>query len=50
VRSALACAAADETVGDVAMRHGFTHLGRFSVEYRRRFGEAPSATLARRRA
>ncbi len=34
-------------VSDVAFSHGFLHLGRFSVEYRRAFGESPSATLAR---
>jgi AraC-like DNA-binding protein len=35
-------------VTDVALRWGFTHLGRFSTEYRRRFGEPPSQTLRRR--
>ncbi|MEH3075935.1 MAG: AraC family transcriptional regulator [Quadrisphaera sp.] len=35
------------TVTDVAYRWGFTHLGRFAGEYRRRFAEAPSATLRR---
>jgi hypothetical protein len=29
------------------MRWGFTHMGRFSVEYRLRFGESPSQTLSR---
>ena len=29
---------------DVALRHGFSHYGRFSVEYRRRFDETPSTT------
>jgi AraC-like DNA-binding protein len=40
------------TVTEVAERCGFTHLGRFSVAYRRFFGESPSAALAgsRRRA
>ena len=33
------------TVTDVAIRHGFRELGRFSVEYREMFGECPSATL-----
>lgn len=33
------------TVTAVAMRYGFLHLGRFSVDYRRAFHEAPSATL-----
>ena len=34
------------TVGDVARRWGFGHLGRFAAGYSRRFGEYPSATLA----
>lgn len=34
-------------VTDVAVRWGVPHLGRFSGEYRRRFGELPSRTLAR---
>ena len=33
------------TVTAVAMRYGFLHLGRFSVDYKRAFDEAPSATL-----
>lgn len=33
-----------QSVTDVAFRWGFTHLGRFSQEYRRRFGETPSET------
>jgi AraC-like DNA-binding protein len=49
VRDALAHAAPDESVTDIATRWGFTHMGRFSIEYRTRFGEAPSATLKRRR-
>jgi AraC-like DNA-binding protein len=36
-------------VSESALRWGFPHAGRFSLEYRKRFGEAPSATLARRR-
>lgn len=35
------------TVTDVALRHGFTHTGRFAAAYRQRFGEPPSATLRR---
>lgn len=34
-------------VMDIALRCGFPHCGRFSVEYRRRFGETPSQTLQR---
>jgi len=29
----------DAKVTDVALRHGLAHCGRFSVEYRRRYGE-----------
>lgn len=36
-----------QTVADTAVKWGFTHLGRFSVEYRREFGEAPSVTAKR---
>ncbi|WP_127128501.1 AraC family transcriptional regulator [Georgenia sp. SYP-B2076] len=36
------------TVTEVAMGLGITHLGRFSVDYHRRYGEPPSATLRRR--
>jgi len=35
------------TVSDVALRCGFSHLGRFSAEYFGRFGEKPSETLRR---
>lgn len=35
------------TIADTAVKWGFTHLGRFSVEYRREFGEAPSVTAKR---
>ncbi|GAB2806676.1 AraC family transcriptional regulator [Lentzea nigeriaca] len=35
------------TVTDVALRFGFNHTGRFAAAYRERFGESPSATLAR---
>ena len=49
VRAALRRAEPEESVTDVASQWGFTHLGRFSVEYRRRFGESPSETLRRRK-
>ncbi|OTG84172.1 AraC family transcriptional regulator [Acinetobacter sp. ANC 4558] len=32
------------SVTDVAFKWGFTHLGRFSQEYKRRYGELPSRT------
>lgn len=34
---------------EIAGRCGFNHLGRFAAAYRDRYGEAPSATLQRRR-
>jgi transcriptional regulator GlxA family with amidase domain len=35
------------TVTEIAMCFGFVELGRFSVEYRKVFGESPSQTLHR---
>jgi AraC-like DNA-binding protein/tetratricopeptide (TPR) repeat protein len=35
----------DASVTDIALRWGFRHLGRFSILYRRRYDESPSATL-----
>ena len=32
-------------VGAVALRWGFAHAGRFSADYRKRFGETPTMTL-----
>ena len=49
VREALQSAEPGERVTDIAMRWGFYHLGRFAIEYRKRFGEAPSETQGRRR-
>lgn len=37
------------TVTSAALDRGFTHLGRFSQDYARRFGELPSYTLRRAR-
>jgi len=37
------------TVTGVALDCGFTHLGRFSQDYARQFGESPSVTLRRAR-
>ena len=36
------------TVTEIATSFGFVELGRFSVEYRKMFGESPSETLSRR--
>lgn len=35
----------ETTVTDVAMRWGFHHLGHFTTQYKRKFGELPSDTL-----
>lgn len=40
----------DIGVQDVAARWGFWHLGQFSLDYKRQFGELPSATLRAGRA
>jgi AraC-like DNA-binding protein len=37
------------TIAEVARRLGFSAAGRFSLAYRRCFGETPSQTLARAR-
>src|SRR5205085_8944908 len=37
----------DAKITDVALGCGLPHGGRFSVEYRRRYGETPSQTLKR---
>ncbi|MGP6172606.1 AraC family transcriptional regulator [Corynebacterium sp. A21] len=37
--------AGGDTVTDIALRWGVSHLGRFSTAYRKRFGQAPSQTL-----
>jgi transcriptional regulator GlxA family with amidase domain len=50
VRAALLRADPEESVTEIAMNWGFTHMGRFAVEYRQRFGESPSESLRRVRA
>jgi AraC-like DNA-binding protein len=49
VRDALASSPGNKvvTVTETAAYFGFAELGRFSVEYRKVFGESPSATLRR---
>ena len=37
----------DVTVAQVALRWGFDHFGRFSVDYHSLFGETPTTTLRR---
>ncbi len=49
VREALLQSEAGEDVTQIAMTWGFQHLGRFAIEYRRRFGESPSETRKRAR-
>lgn len=34
----------EESVGEIAVKWGFYHLGRFSADYRREYGELPSET------
>jgi len=45
VREALCRAEPEESITEIAAYWGFTHMGRFSVGYRKRFGESPSQTL-----
>lgn len=48
VRTALlAPSGRNSSVTQIATRFGFSHFGRFASDYERRFGELPSATLAR---
>jgi AraC-like DNA-binding protein len=48
IRAALLDAKHGESIADIAARYGFDHPGRFSLEYRKRFGEKPSQTCAGR--
>ncbi len=48
-RSALQRADSEESVTQIAADWGFSHMGRFSSQYRERFGETPSETLGKRR-
>jgi AraC-like DNA-binding protein len=47
-RRALLAAEPEDSITAIATDWGFTHLGRFAVEYRLRFGERPSDTLRRK--
>ena len=46
-RARLAMARDDDTITSIATACGFEHLGRFSAQYRQRFGESPRDTRAR---
>lgn len=46
-RERLLNAGSGSSVTRIALECGFAHLGRFAVEYKRRFGESPSETLGR---
>jgi len=35
----------DHNVTEIVLSNGFTQLGKFSIEYKKRFGESPSDTL-----
>lgn len=48
-REALMCGDRGESVTQIAMTWGFSHLGRFAADYRDRFGETPSETWRRGR-
>ncbi|HEX7007327.1 MAG TPA: AraC family transcriptional regulator [Alphaproteobacteria bacterium] len=48
VRAALAAARDRRTVTEIATAWGFSHLGNFAKDYKKQFGETPSATLRRR--
>ena len=49
VHQSLVRADPEESVTAIALKWGFSHIGRFSLAYRARFGESPSRTLLRRR-
>ncbi|MCM2253843.1 MAG: helix-turn-helix transcriptional regulator, partial [Ramlibacter sp.] len=47
-RSALLNAAPGARITEIAFEAGYEHLGRFARDYKARFGEPPSRTLAQR--
>lgn len=49
VRRELLRAQAEASITEIALRCGVSHLGRFALAYRRRYGENPSVTLQRRK-
>jgi AraC family transcriptional regulator, ethanolamine operon transcriptional activator len=48
-RLALLRAGVRTSIRQIARAHGFTHMGQYSHDYHRLFGETPSMTHARRR-
>jgi len=48
VRAELAAPAQRRRVTEIATAWGFSHLGNFAKDYKKQFGETPSATLRRR--
>lgn len=36
-----------QAIAEIALRWGFSHLGRFAADYRKRFGQLPSQTMKR---
>lgn len=48
VREELRSIKGNDDITTIALRWGFTHLGRFTGEYKKRFNELPSTTLAQR--
>ncbi len=48
VRRELLHGRSDTVIADVANHQGFWHMGQFAADYRRMFGELPSATLNRK--
>jgi AraC-like DNA-binding protein len=49
VHEALYRAEPEESIMSIAGNWGFSHMGRFAAAYRKRFGESPSETRAKRR-
>ena len=45
VHQELLQAKSGQTVADIAIKWGFTHMGRFAADYRKRFAQLPSLTL-----
>lgn len=45
LRKLLAARASEESVSSIAIDNGFTHAGRFSVEFRKHFGVSPNQLL-----